>query len=142
MASTSSATPRVRDHIGYMGQKVSLYQGLSLRENVEFYAGLHGLAGAELERRWGALRDRFALAEAEREQPADLPAAIRQPRSALVEEEPRAAVRSRAPGRRAGGSPRAGPPAARAPPRASAKRSRSAPQRRSSSAPASPCSPA
>src|SRR6185436_10686792 len=28
---------RVRDHIGYMGQKVSLYQGLSLRENVEFY---------------------------------------------------------------------------------------------------------
>ena len=34
---------RVRDHIGYMGQKVSLYQGLSLRENVEFYAGLYGL---------------------------------------------------------------------------------------------------
>jgi ABC-2 type transport system ATP-binding protein len=69
---------RVRDRIGYMGQKVSLYQGLSLRENVEFYAGLYGLAGAELERRWGALRDRFALAEAEREHPEDLPAGIRQ----------------------------------------------------------------
>ena len=36
---------RVRDRIGYMGQKVSLYQGLSLRENVEFYAGLYGLGG-------------------------------------------------------------------------------------------------
>jgi len=35
---------RVRDHIGYMGQKVSLYQGLSLRENVEFYASLNGLS--------------------------------------------------------------------------------------------------
>ena len=51
-----------------MGQKVSLYQGLSLRENVEFYAGLYGLDGAALEERWGALRERFALGEAEREQ--------------------------------------------------------------------------
>src|SRR5258705_5319060 len=42
-------TPRrVRDHIGYMGQKVSLYQGLSLRENVEVYAGLYWLDRAEL----------------------------------------------------------------------------------------------
>jgi len=69
---------RVRDRIGYMGQKVSLYQGLSLRENVEFYAGLYDLAGAELERRWGALRERFALADAEGERPEDLPAGIRQ----------------------------------------------------------------
>src|SRR5213080_4578182 len=44
---------RVRDHIGYMGQKVSLYQGLTLRENV-------------------------ALGEAEAEKPEDLPAGIRQ----------------------------------------------------------------
>ena len=56
---------RVRDRIGYMGQKVSLYQGLSLRENVEFYAGLYGLAGAALAERWGALRDRFDLGAAE-----------------------------------------------------------------------------
>jgi ABC-type multidrug transport system ATPase subunit len=69
---------RVRDRIGYMGQKVSLYQGLTLRENVEFYAGLYGLAGADLERRWGALRERFALAEAEGEKTEDLPAGIRQ----------------------------------------------------------------
>ncbi len=69
---------RVRDRIGYMGQKVSLYQGLTLRENVEFYAGLYGLAGAELGARWGALRERFALAEAEGERPEDLPAGIRQ----------------------------------------------------------------
>jgi ABC-2 type transport system ATP-binding protein len=69
---------RVRDRIGYMGQKVSLYEGLTLRENVEFYAGLYDLGGAELERRWGALRERFALAEAEGERPEDLPAGIRQ----------------------------------------------------------------
>ena len=69
---------RVRDHVGYMGQKVSLYQGLSLRENVEFYAGLGGLAGADLERRWDALRERFGLAEAEHERPENLSAGVRQ----------------------------------------------------------------
>jgi ABC-2 type transport system ATP-binding protein len=73
------ATPRrVRDRIGYMGQRVSLYQGLSVRENVEFYAGLHGLAGEALETRWGELRERFALASAEGERPENLPAGIRQ----------------------------------------------------------------
>jgi ABC-2 type transport system ATP-binding protein len=69
---------RVRDRIGYMGQKVSLYQGLTLRENVEFYGGLYGLAGDELGRRWDALRERFALGEAEGEQASELPAGIRQ----------------------------------------------------------------
>ena len=72
-------TPRrVRDHIGYMGQKVSLYQGLSLRENVEFYAGLYGLTGARLAERWGALRERFELGAVERELAQDLPAGVRQ----------------------------------------------------------------
>src|ERR1700687_637078 len=69
---------KVRDHIGYMGQKVSLYQGLSLRENVEFYAGLNGLSGEDLARRWGALRARFSLADVEDEKTEDLPAGIRQ----------------------------------------------------------------
>ena len=68
----------VRDHIGYMGQRVSLYRGLSLRENVEFYAGLYNLSGAELEGRWGALRERFSLGETEDEKVEDLPAGIRQ----------------------------------------------------------------
>jgi len=69
---------RVRDHIGYMGQRVSLYQGLTLRENVEFYAGLYGLSAADLDHRWGALRERFALATVETDQAEDLPAGIRQ----------------------------------------------------------------
>jgi ABC-type multidrug transport system ATPase subunit len=61
-----------------MGQKVGLYQGLSVRENVEFYAGLFGLQGDRLEKRWAALRDRFALDEAEGERPENLPAGVRQ----------------------------------------------------------------
>jgi len=69
---------RVRERIGYMGQKVSLYAGLSLRENVEFYAGLYGIEADDLERRWGAVRERFGLAEAESERPENLPAGVRQ----------------------------------------------------------------
>jgi len=69
---------KVRDHIGYMGQKVSLYQGLSLRENVEFYAGLYDLSERDLEARWGALRERFGLGPSEREKAQDLPAGVRQ----------------------------------------------------------------
>jgi ABC-2 type transport system ATP-binding protein len=69
---------KVRDHIGYMGQKVSLYAGLSLRENVEFYGGLYGLTPEQLEQRWGALRERFSLGETENEKTEDLPAGIRQ----------------------------------------------------------------
>jgi ABC-2 type transport system ATP-binding protein len=68
----------VRDHIGYMGQKVSLYQGLSVRENVEFYAGLYGLDAAALRERWGALSERLSLRDVEHEHPADLPAGVRQ----------------------------------------------------------------
>jgi len=69
---------RVRERIGYMGQKVSLYAGLTLRENVEFYAGLYGIEEADLERRWGAVRERFGLAQAEHERPENLPAGVRQ----------------------------------------------------------------
>lgn len=73
------AHPReVRDRIGYMGQKVSLYTGITLRENVEFYAGLYGLEGAALARRWAEVRERFALAEAEHERPENLSAGVRQ----------------------------------------------------------------
>jgi ABC-2 type transport system ATP-binding protein len=69
---------RVREAIGYMGQKVSLYRGLSLDENVEFYGGLHGITGKDLARRWGALSERFALGEAARHETDDLPGGLRQ----------------------------------------------------------------
>jgi len=69
---------RVRDRIGYMGQRVSLYQGLTLRENVEFYGGLYDLEGAALLKRWQEVGDRFDLMQAEREKVEDLPAGVRQ----------------------------------------------------------------
>jgi len=44
----------LRQRIGYMSQKFSLYDDLSIRENLEFFAGVYGVPESEKEekRRW------------------------------------------------------------------------------------------
>ena len=51
----------VQDRIGYMPQKFGLYEDLSVQENLDLYAELHGVTQSERDARYPALMEMTAL---------------------------------------------------------------------------------
>ena len=52
---------RIRAVTGYMSQKFSLYEDLTARENMDFYAGIYGLTAADARRRKAELVEQVGI---------------------------------------------------------------------------------
>jgi ABC-2 type transport system ATP-binding protein len=46
---------KIKKNIGYMSQKFSLYEDLTIRENIRFYGGIYGLSNAEIKEKTARL---------------------------------------------------------------------------------------
>jgi ABC-2 type transport system ATP-binding protein len=51
----------IKKHIGYMSQKFSLYEDLTILENLEFFGGIYGLSGEEIKTKSAELIDDLGL---------------------------------------------------------------------------------
>jgi ABC-2 type transport system ATP-binding protein len=58
---------QIKQRIGYMSQKFSLYEDLTVEENLDFYAGVYQITGAERERRKAELIEMAGLTGRERQ---------------------------------------------------------------------------
>ncbi|HEX2898857.1 MAG TPA: ABC transporter ATP-binding protein [Bacteroidia bacterium] len=63
----------VKRNIGYMSQRFSLYEDLTVKENVRFYGGIYGLSYSERKRKSAELIERLGLLDMKRDKVADLP---------------------------------------------------------------------
>lgn len=64
---------RIRSRIGYMSQKFSLYNDLTVRQNLEVYAGLYGVAAAQVGARIAELATRLSFSDLLSRRTGDIP---------------------------------------------------------------------
>lgn len=63
----------IKKHIGYMSQKFSLYEDLTVVENIKFYGGIYGLMNDKLKQKAGELIQRLQLSGEEKTLVRELP---------------------------------------------------------------------
>jgi len=68
----------IKKNIGYMSQKFSLYEDLTIRENIRFFAGIYGLSRSFIKERTEELLDELKIEHLGNSLIADLPLGWRQ----------------------------------------------------------------
>lgn len=66
-------TEKIKQNIGYMSQKFSLYEDLTVYENIRFYGGVYGMKISERKARTTEMLGRLGLADYENRKIGDLP---------------------------------------------------------------------
>ena len=66
-------TEQIKQHIGYMSQKFSLYEDLTVLENIRFFGGIYGLDSQQLRSKSDALIERLGLQSEAKKLVGDLP---------------------------------------------------------------------
>jgi len=69
---------RIKDRIGYMSQRFSLYEDLTAEENLAFFGGIYGLPPARLQQRLEELLALVDLTDRRRDTTRELPLGLRQ----------------------------------------------------------------
>ncbi|TNE52798.1 MAG: ABC transporter ATP-binding protein [Bacteroidetes bacterium] len=64
---------KIKQNIGYMSQKFSLYEDLTVRENIHFFSGIYGLSKQEIERRGKEMIEKLGLEKEADKLVRDLP---------------------------------------------------------------------
>jgi ABC-2 type transport system ATP-binding protein len=69
---------KIKDHIGYMSQRFSLYEDLTAEENLTFFGGVYGLTPAQLQNRITEVLRLVGLEERRRDLTRTLPLGLKQ----------------------------------------------------------------
>ncbi len=64
---------QIKKHIGYMSQRFSLYEDLTVAENIRLFAGIYGMKDGEIARKTDQLLERLKFAEHKHDLVASLP---------------------------------------------------------------------
>lgn len=66
-------TEQIKKRIGYMSQKFSLYEDLTVRENIRFYGGIYGMSNKQIRDKTAELDKKLGLEEYTDKLISDLP---------------------------------------------------------------------
>lgn len=66
-------TEKIKENIGYMSQKFSLYEDLTVVENIRFFGGIYGLSRKKIKSQMGALLEQIGLEDQKDKLVSDLP---------------------------------------------------------------------